>query len=69
MEWFSGTQSEPGLESFRAALGLIGRGDIEVDYCLEEVYPLDHIADALAVARAQGEGAAKICVEIAGDGR
>lgn len=64
MEWFSGTQSEPGLESFHTALELIRTGEIEVDYCLQALYPLEQIAEALAVAREQGHGAAKICLEI-----
>lgn len=67
MEWFSGTQSEPGLESFHAALELIRSGEIEVDYCLEVRYPLVQIAEAMEVARQQGNGAVKICLTI-GDG-
>lgn len=66
MEWFSGTQSEPELASFRAALELINSGEIEVDYCLEAQYPLDQIAEAMAVARQQGHGAAKISLVIGG---
>lgn len=64
MEWFSGTQSEPGLASFRSALQLIHSGEIEVDHCLESQYPLEQIAEAVEVARQQGHGAAKICLAI-----
>ncbi|MCB5906530.1 zinc-binding dehydrogenase [Streptomyces pinistramenti] len=71
MEWVNGTQLEPGLLSFRAAIDAIARGAIEVDHCLEAMYPLDLAPDAFAAAWAHGHGAAKVCVRmpVAGTGR
>ncbi|WP_346095284.1 zinc-binding dehydrogenase [Streptomyces olivaceiscleroticus] len=62
MEWVNGAQSEPGLASFRTALDLIARGEIEVDHCLRTAYPLEDAPAAFAAARAQGHGAAKVNV-------
>ncbi|WPB89282.1 hypothetical protein [Streptomyces malaysiensis] len=64
MEWINGTQSEPGLASFREAIGLIQRGEIAVDHCLRSTYCLEDVPEALAVARAQGNGAAKVNVTL-----
>ncbi|MDP9693868.1 UNVERIFIED_ORG: L-iditol 2-dehydrogenase [Arthrobacter globiformis] len=68
-EWISGTQSERGLTSFRNALEMIRSRTVEVDYCLEAMYPLEQLKIALEAARAQGRGAAKVGFSIAGDAR
>jgi L-iditol 2-dehydrogenase len=60
MEWSNNTQAEPGLASFRTAVDLIQAGAIEVDHCLEVMYALEDATAAVAVAQAQGNGAAKI---------
>jgi L-iditol 2-dehydrogenase len=45
-------QLEPGLASFREALGLIGSGQIDVDTMIEARYPLDRFGEAMEAARA-----------------
>jgi L-iditol 2-dehydrogenase len=60
MEWVNGTQTEPGLKSFRAAIEAIDRGTIEVDYCLKTDYRLEEAHKAFLTAREQGRGAVKI---------
>jgi L-iditol 2-dehydrogenase len=60
MEWISGTQQEPGLASFRSAVDLIHCGAVEVDYCLERMFPLEQTPIALETARRQGNGFAKV---------
>ncbi|RCV50010.1 zinc-binding dehydrogenase [Marinitenerispora sediminis] len=64
VEWAAGTQFEPGLRSFREAVDLILRGEIRVDHCLERAFPLEEAPAALAAARRQGDGAAKIGIAI-----
>jgi L-iditol 2-dehydrogenase len=64
IQWAAGTQSEPGLRSFRDAVEHIHSSQIEVDYCLTKSYPLSDVAEAFHVAERQGDGAAKICIEI-----
>lgn len=65
VDWVSGTQSEPGLTSFRTAVELIGSSGLSVDHCLESSYPLDRSVEAVAAAREHGRGAAKITIVIA----
>ncbi|GAB2804290.1 zinc-binding dehydrogenase [Streptomyces daliensis] len=60
MEWANGTQSEPGLVSFRAAVEAIHTGAVTVDHCLENMYPLEETPAAFAAARAHGNGTAKV---------
>jgi L-iditol 2-dehydrogenase len=43
MEWFSGTQEEPGLKSFRQALIQIRDKSIRVDYCCTSMHSLDAV--------------------------
>lgn len=64
VHFISGTQSEPGLRSFVAALDLITSSQIEIDYCLQACYPLPELPDAMAVARRRG--AVKVNIEIGG---
>nr|WP_176457447.1 MULTISPECIES: zinc-binding dehydrogenase [unclassified Rhodococcus (in: high G+C Gram-positive bacteria)] len=66
MHWINGTQSEPGLSSFRTAIDLIETGRIDIDYCTEKVYDLEDIDAALTSARAQGDGYAKIGIALPG---
>lgn len=62
MEWINGAQAEPGLKSFHTAIDLIRSGEIEVDHCMRTAYRLEGVPEALALARAQGNGAAKVNV-------
>ncbi|TQC46291.1 zinc-binding alcohol dehydrogenase [Rhodococcus sp. WS4] len=60
MEWVNGTQAEPGLASFHAAVEAIRTGAIEVDHCLDAMFDLDDAPAAFDAARANGHGAAKV---------
>ncbi|MQA96024.1 MAG: zinc-binding dehydrogenase [Streptosporangiales bacterium] len=60
IEWVVGTQSEPGLASFRAAVDEIARGTIEVAHCLDCAYPLEEATAAMDLAHMQGGGHAKV---------
>ena len=62
VDWVSGTQSESGLSSFRAAIELIDSGRLNVDHCLESTYRLDETVEAITAARDHGRGAAKITI-------
>lgn len=64
VHWVSGTQSEPGLASFRSAIGLIAAERIAVDHCLEAVYDLSEAPTAMAAARAYGHGAPKVGISM-----
>ncbi len=64
VDWVSGTQSEPGLASFRTAVRLIDHGRLDVSHCLEIGYPLEETPTAMTVAREHGHGAAKITLEM-----
>lgn len=66
VEWISGTQREPGLRSFHDAVDAISDGLIEVDHCLERMFVLDQAATAMAAARDDGHGAAKIGFDLVG---
>lgn len=54
VSWVSGTQSEPGLRSFREAVALIHRGAVEVDFCLDFSVSLPEVPAGVATARQQG---------------
>ncbi|MEN0139269.1 MAG: zinc-binding dehydrogenase [Rhodococcus sp. (in: high G+C Gram-positive bacteria)] len=69
MEWVNGTQAEPGLVSFRAAVEAIRAGAIEVDHCLEAMFDLEDAPAAFDAARHHGHGATKVCIEIPQAGR
>lgn len=60
IEFSGGTQSEPGLRSFRDAVAAIHEGRIQVDYCLEPRLPLSRAPEALELARDRGPGAVKV---------
>jgi len=66
LEWISGTQQEPGLRSFREAVGAIRSGAIAVDHCLTCMYDLDRAPEALQRARDLGRGVAKVGFAITG---
>jgi L-iditol 2-dehydrogenase len=63
VEFFVGTQHEPGLRSFREAVAAIHDGRIEVGYCLRPRFPLERVADAFALAEAR-TGAIKVAIEL-----
>lgn len=63
--WVSGTQSEPGLVSFREALAGINDGSYQVDYCTGPDYPLEQLPEAMALAYEAGGGAIKLGIDIA----
>jgi L-iditol 2-dehydrogenase len=64
IEHSAGTQSEPGLRSFRDALVAIDSGVIDVSYCLNNTFTLEQVPEAMEVARDQGRGAVKLTVVI-----
>lgn len=64
IEHSTGTQSEPGLRSFREALVAIATGLIDVSYCLNNTFALEQVPEAMEVARDQGHGAVKLTVAI-----
>lgn len=68
IQWAGGTQSEPGLVSFRDAVEHINSGSIEVDYCLGAEYGLEDTPTAMEVARDQGHGAVKLSLDLVGEG-
>ncbi|MGH7100894.1 MAG: zinc-dependent alcohol dehydrogenase [Acetobacteraceae bacterium] len=57
-----GTQSEPGLASFREALGLIGSGAIDVAPLLTHHFTLERIDDAFAAAHERRDGVLKVSI-------
>lgn len=65
VEFFSGTQHEPGLRSFRDAVQAIHDGSINVDYCLQPRFPLARTDEAFATAHERRGGAIKVGIEIA----
>jgi L-iditol 2-dehydrogenase len=64
IEFTSGTQREPRLRSFREAVDLIARGEIEVGYLLAPTLPIERAAEALDIARDRGRGAVKINLDL-----
>jgi L-iditol 2-dehydrogenase len=57
-----GSQNEPGLVSFRWAVDLIARHEIDVAPLLSHVLPLDQIGDAFRIAHERTDGALKVSV-------
>jgi L-iditol 2-dehydrogenase len=64
--WARGTQSEPGLVSFREAIGLVEAGAIDIEDHLRYVIPLGEAPDGLETARARKD-VVKVLISI--DGR
>ena len=58
-----GSQNEPGLASFRWAVDLIRRGEIDVAPLLSHILPLDQIGEAFRIAHERTGGALKVSVK------
>jgi L-iditol 2-dehydrogenase len=58
----SGTQGEPGLESFRYAVRLITEGAIDVAPLLSHMLPIDRVEEAFRMAHDRTDGALKVSV-------
>jgi L-iditol 2-dehydrogenase len=59
----SGTQGEPGLESFRYAVQLIADGAIDVSPLLSHMLPIDQVEEAFHMAHDRTDGALKVSIE------
>jgi L-iditol 2-dehydrogenase len=59
----SGTQGEPGLESFRYAVQLIADGAIDVAPLLTHMLPIDRVEEAFHMAHDRTDGALKVSIE------
>jgi L-iditol 2-dehydrogenase len=59
----SGTQGEPGLESFRYAVRLIADGAIDVAPLLSHMLPIDRVEEAYRMAHDRTDGALKVSIE------
>jgi threonine dehydrogenase-like Zn-dependent dehydrogenase len=55
-----GAQVEPGLVSFRHAVEIIRRGEIDVTPLLSHVLPIEEVARAFALADSRDDGALKV---------
>ena len=58
-----GSQQEPGLVSFRWAVDLIARGEIDVSPLLSHILPIDRIGEAFLIAYERRDGALKVSVK------
>jgi L-iditol 2-dehydrogenase len=59
----SGTQGEPGLESFRYAVRLIADGAIDVGPLLSHMLPIDRVEEAFHMAHDRTGGALKVSIK------
>ena len=59
-----GSQGEPGLVSFRWAVDLIARGEIDVAPLLSHILPIDRIGEAFQIAYERRDGALKVSVKL-----
>jgi L-iditol 2-dehydrogenase len=59
----SGTQGEPGLESFRYAVRLIAGGEIDVAPLLSHMLPIDQVEEAYRMAHDRTDGALKVSIK------
>jgi L-iditol 2-dehydrogenase len=59
----SGTQGEPGLESFRYAVRLIADGAIDVAPLLSHMLPIDRVGEAFRMAHDRTDGALKVSIK------
>ena len=59
----SGTQGEPGLESFRYAVRLIADGAIDVGPLLSHMLPINRVEEAFHMAHDRTGGALKVSIE------
>ena len=55
-----GAQDEPGLPAFREALDLIERREIDMAPFVTDLFPLERVDEALALAREPSGGALKV---------
>ncbi len=62
----SGSMLEPGKGSFRAALDLIARGDVDVRGMVTHRVPFQEVSRAFELARTGAEGAVKVMIEMPG---
>ena len=58
-----GSQQEPGLVSFRWAVDLIARGEIDVAPLLSHILPIERIGEAFRIAHERTDGALKVSVQ------
>ena len=58
----SGTQGEPGLESFRYAVRLIADGAIDVSPLLSHMLPIEKVDEAYRMAHDRTDGALKVSI-------
>ncbi|MBV9794500.1 MAG: zinc-binding dehydrogenase [Actinobacteria bacterium] len=58
----SGTQGEPGLESFRYAVRLIADGAIDVTPLLSHMLPIDEVEKAYRIAHDRTDNALKVSI-------
>jgi L-iditol 2-dehydrogenase len=59
-----GAQDEPGLHSFRLALELIERREIDMTPMVTDVFPLERVKEAFALAREPRGGALKVSLSM-----
>lgn len=57
-----GAQFEPGLVSFRVALDMIARGDIDVTPLLSHILPIEEVGRAFELAHSRDDEAIKVSV-------
>jgi threonine dehydrogenase-like Zn-dependent dehydrogenase len=61
-----GSPFEPGRRSFRAALDLIARGDIDVTPMLTHRLTFEQVIQGYELARTREDGAIKVVIEMPG---
>lgn len=59
-----GAQDEPGLVAFRDALGIIERREIDMGPFVTDVFSLENVADAFALAHEPTGGALKVSLKM-----
>ena len=59
-----GAQDEPGLPAFKEALELIERGEIDMTPFVTDLFSLEQVDEAFALARAPRHGALKVSLTI-----
>ncbi len=64
MRTIFGAQDEPGLASFRAALDLIVRGEIDMEPYVTHMLPIERVGDAFELAGAPRDGALKVSLSM-----
>ena len=59
-----GAQDEHGLSSFKEARGLIERGEIDMTPFVTDIFPLEDVAQAFALAHEPTGGALKVSLKM-----